>query len=90
MRSALRNLLWGCVVMAAFSPAVRACINDREVGKAEREFKSSYMGQTPSGEPSPTSGPDQSPTVPMAFLSLGSAMVLGAFVFSLNRPSLRR
>jgi hypothetical protein len=89
MGSAFRKLILGCVVTAALSPAVQACINDREVGKAEREFKSSYMGQTPSGEPSPTTGPEQSPTVPMAFLGLGSALVLGAFVVSLNRPGHR-
>jgi hypothetical protein len=70
------------VLLSAVLPA-RACINDREVERAEREFKSQYL-QTPPAEP-PTSEPaPQSQGLPIAFLGGGTVLLLGATMTVLN------
>ena len=71
---------------AAALPA-RACINDREVTRAEREFKSQYQQTAPAGEP--TSEPSRSEGLSVAFMGGGTVLLLGAAVTVLNlrKPS---
>ena len=83
-------LVLGCLLLTA-GPAARACINDREVNSAEREFKSSYMEDTPQGEPAPEyAPPPPDRTAPLAVLGLGSTLLLGAAVVCLKRPGGQR
>jgi hypothetical protein len=87
MRPIFAFLLICCCIAFVFATPASACINDREVGKAEREFKSSYMGNTPNGQTVPAeSSPGEDSTKPIAFLSIGSVLLVGAFVVTLKRP----
>ena len=89
MRVISRILLCAAILLLMAGSA-RACINDREVGNAEREFKSSYMGGTPTGEAVPDeSSPSGDTTVPIAVLGTGSVLLLGAMVISLKGPRAR-
>src|SRR5207253_1382396 len=85
LRYTLSLLLLTCLVV----PAV-ACLNDREVNTAEREFKSQYLDKTAQpvspGElsvPSPDEGHAQAAAV------LGIGLLAGATVLGLTRPNKR-
>jgi len=85
----LLSILTVSFLMICAIPA-RACINDREVGKAEREFKSSYMSDTPTGQPANYDpSPDGDAMTPMAILGTGAMLLVGATLVSLKRPGLR-
>jgi hypothetical protein len=63
------------LLLAAVATPVRACINDREVERAEREFKSQYLELAPASEPlSPSPGQ----MMPIALLGGGAVMLVGA------------
>ena len=66
--------------LLAFAGSAIACINDREVQNAEREFKSNYL-EAPPGQLSPgESGPGDSSgpvAVVAGALSLAGAVTLG-------------
>jgi hypothetical protein len=88
MRLFLVAMSAGLLALSAACPA-RACINDRDVNRSEREFKSSYQDRQPAGEPAPQytpPAPDQ--TRPFAMLGAGSALLVGAAVITL-RPTRR-
>jgi hypothetical protein len=79
----MRRLILGLSALALLGSAAlpaRACINDREVNRAEREFKSQYLAPTP-----PTSDPSgtQAKPIPIAFLAAG-VLLLGATAVILN------
>jgi hypothetical protein len=67
------------LLLAAGAMPVRACINDREVTPAEREFKSQYLQPAPAPQPSPAQGE----VLPVAFLGGGVVLLLGATVTAL-------
>jgi hypothetical protein len=78
-RFLLCSLLSGLVI-AWSSLSVRACINDREVNNAEREFKSQYQ-EKPSSEPPVPSPPSASDSFKeYGPLALGGALLVGAMV----------
>jgi hypothetical protein len=66
------------LLLAAFASPVLACINDREVNRSEREFKSQYMTPTPTSEPS--TPPSQDSWTPFALLGGGAVLLVGATV----------
>ena len=77
-----------CLLCTAFvTSAARACINDREIDNAEREFKSSYETSpdydTPPAPDSVTSA-DGRVTRNVA-LGLGGALFLGAGALTFKR-----
>ncbi len=83
----MRRLIFVELCLAALlavSPA-HACINDREVQSAEREFRSSYMDQTPSEPVSPGEIPEQQPASSWLITSLGGALLASAFTLGLIR-----
>ena len=51
----MRRLILGLSALALLAAALpaRACINDREVKRSEREFKSQYLKPRPPEQPSP-------------------------------------
>jgi hypothetical protein len=61
---------------------VGACINDREVNRTEREFKSHYLQPPPATNPWPT--PPHEPMMPVAFLGGGAVLLLGSTLMVLN------
>jgi hypothetical protein len=82
MRRFLLCSLVSGLVVALSSLSARACINDREVNNAEREFKSQYQ-EKPATEstvpaPSPVSTTDQ--LKEYGPLALGGALLVGAMV----------
>ena len=80
----MRRLLLGMsalALLAAAAPPARACINDREVKRSEREFKSQYQQPAPTGQPS-SEPPAEGQGV--AFVGWGSALLLGSVVTVLN------
>jgi hypothetical protein len=79
----MRRLILGLSALALLAAALpaRACINDREVKRSEREFKSQY--QQPAGQPSyepPAEGRGES----VAYVGWGSVLLLGSAVTVLN------
>jgi hypothetical protein len=73
------------LAVVAALPA-RACINDREVDNAEREFKSQYAD--PPADVTPTT-PAPSPGETLKFygpLAMGGVFLVGAFVQFRRRP----
>jgi hypothetical protein len=86
MRCFLFGPLTAAVLLAVFALPARACINDREVNNAEREFKSHYA-DPPAAEvvpPAPSTGDEIKFYGPLA---LGGLMLVGAFVQTLRQPS---
>ncbi len=76
------GFLAAAVLVGLCALPARACINDREVNNAEREFKSHYVDPTPA-ESSPPAGPVTSAGEQLKFygpLTLGGLLLVGAFV----------
>jgi hypothetical protein len=91
----MRRLILGLsafVLLAAAVAPARACINDREVKRSEREFKSQYQQPAPAGEPSYQPPAPQSPGLSVAFLGGGAVLLLGAagMVLGPRKPPSRR
>jgi hypothetical protein len=72
------------MVLAAAALPARACINDREVTRAEREFNSQYRQTVPATQPAPGSSGTQEKALPIAYLGSGAALLLGATATVLN------
>src|SRR5438874_1669804 len=70
-------------LLAVALPA-RACINDREVTRAEREFKSQYLQPTPATPPTSETAPAQGADFSAAYWGGGAVLLLGATVTVLN------
>jgi hypothetical protein len=80
MTTFFKSLLFACIVVAATNASARACINDREINKAEREFKSSYptvpsVEQISPDELTPPPGPR---IVRIAAVGVGAGLILAA------------
>lgn len=76
-------LVWFALLVLA--PVASACINDREVYKTEREFRSQYNGEEPvEQEPE---GPSLDLTS-IGLTSIGGVMLLGAVVSVRRRETL--
>jgi hypothetical protein len=76
----MRRLLLGLsalALLASAAPRALACINDREVNRAEREFKSQYQ---PTAAPTPpaVSPGSRDSVLPIAFLAGGAVLLLAA------------
>jgi hypothetical protein len=80
------RLLFGLsalMLLVAFALPAQACINDRDVNRAEREFKSQYLQPAPATQPvRDPSGPWEN-ALPIAFLG-GGVLLLGATTMVLN------
>ena len=64
--------------------AAQACLWDREVVPAEKEFKSRYIEK----EPPPAVSPESEPSTPLNLLAYGGggiALLVGAFVVGMSR-----
>jgi hypothetical protein len=90
MRRFLLPFVSSALLLVSALPA-RACINDREVDNAEREFKSHYLAPQPADPTtSPTAEPAPGDLVqrygPMA---VGGLLLVGAFVQTWRRPGAR-
>ena len=62
------NGLAALLVVTVGALPASACINDREVGRAEREFKSQYLEQPPANDPYPESASTPGPIASVIFL----------------------
>jgi hypothetical protein len=71
------------LLLAAIATPVLACINDREVNRSEREFKSQYMTPTPTNQPS--TQPSQDSWTPFAFLTGGAVLLVGATITTIKQ-----
>jgi hypothetical protein len=76
-------LLCGVALLTA-SDALRACYNDREVERAEREFRSQYASP-PLTPPQPVSPAVEEQVKLYAPLSMGGLLLVGAFVQTVRR-----
>jgi hypothetical protein len=66
------------VLLAAAALPAQACINDREVDRTEREFKSHYLETAPVTQPAPNPSGTEQKALPIAFLGGGGILLLGA------------
>jgi hypothetical protein len=83
MRPTLVGLCLLFVATTLVLPA-RACINDREVNRSEREFKSQYQQPSPGADPTGPPAAPQSSDLPLVFLGGGTVLLLGAGLTVLN------
>jgi hypothetical protein len=77
----MRRLVTGLsalMLLAAAALPAPACINDREVNRAEREFKSQYRQTVPTTQPAPAPSGTQEKALPLAVLGGGAVLLLGA------------
>jgi hypothetical protein len=82
----LTSLASLCLLAAAGS--ARACINDSEVDRSEREFKSQYNTSPLRGEPAPEYTPPVADSKgPLVWLAGGSLLFVGACVLCFRRPA---
>ncbi len=77
MRRLLPLAVLSLFLAGALSPA-RACINDREVEKAEHEFKSSYNAQPDYPEQPEQQSSPETERKELLFGGLGIALLSGA------------
>jgi hypothetical protein len=84
MRPLLLASLASLVLCGAGTPA-RACVNDREVDRSERQFKSQYNIDPPAGDPVPGYAPKGQANDPLVWLGGGSLLFLGACALCLRR-----
>lgn len=66
------------MLLATAALPARACINDREVIRAEREFKSQYLRPVPATQPASEPPTIQEKALPIILLGFGGALFLGA------------
>jgi hypothetical protein len=69
------------IVSVAFTSAAQACINDREVGNAEREFKSNYNykpGERPLSSPEMSEPATASHLMVYGGMAMGTLLLVGA------------
>jgi hypothetical protein len=89
MRRSLLCLLTSAVLLAITALPTRACLNDREVDNAEREFKSHYADPAEGQSPRlpPPSATDQLKYY--GPLAMGGLLLVGAFAQVRRRPGAR-
>jgi hypothetical protein len=87
MRRWLLNGCSSCLALALFAAAAPACLNDSEVNKAEREFKSQYQYKTRYQERTvPVSpSPETRPIGPIAATGIGTVLLCGAAVLCFRK-----
>ncbi len=80
-RFLLCSLLSGLVVVVS-SLSARACINDREVNNAEREFKSQYQEKSAAEPSAPVPSPALTSDQLKEYgpLALGGVLLIGAMM----------
>jgi hypothetical protein len=89
MRPLVLASLASLLLFSAVPPA-RACVNDREVDRAEREFKSQYNGKPLRGEPAPEYAPPPAREGgPLAWLGGGSLLLAGACLVCFRRTGVQ-
>lgn len=76
--------LTALMLLGATALPAQACINDREVNRAEREFKSQYLKPAPATQPAPDPSGIQGQALPITFLGSGGLLLLGAMATVLN------
>ena len=76
----MRRLL-ALLVLAGFAGPAAACINDNELPKYEREFRSQYRGQE-----GPPATPSSGTPYEYILLGTGGALMMGATVIAIRRP----
>jgi hypothetical protein len=86
MRKLLRGLLASVLMLALTAVPVRACINDSEVIKDEREFKSTYEQK----EPEPVAPPESQPKLRNGVqvgvpVTIGAVLLVGAALVVVRR-----
>lgn len=85
MCGAFKSTLAALIVLGATTTPVLACINDREVDKSEREFKSYYLDQQLTG---PQSDPtDRSDLMIYGGMGTGVLFLVGATVVGFRKSS---
>jgi hypothetical protein len=84
----------GLVVFGMTAAPAAACKNDREVGRAERQFKSDYLEQEEREVPSSEEySPRENQThfnLTAGFTGLGSVLLVAGIVLSLLKPGGRK
>ncbi len=86
MRRILLVLLVAVLALVVHVSTASACLNDREINKAEREFKSTYDKAPPAPEyqpPPPDTGKEKLITLGGG---IGAGLLAGAVVIGLRRP----
>ncbi len=86
MRFPFRGVLLSLVTAVAAAGPLQACLNDREVARAEREFKSQYTDQATPEPVSPGETPAGQPWRNPVATGLGAAMLVGAAYLLFARP----
>jgi hypothetical protein len=76
MKQLFPRIALGLLLAGAWVPTARACINDREVNAAEREFKSSYQDRS---TPAPSPYPHEGPVTPLALMGIGGSLLVSSF-----------
>jgi hypothetical protein len=81
MRHSLPAIAASLALLGACALPAAACINDREVGPKEREFKSHYQDNQPGTIPVQEISPaTEQKLAPYAVLGAGSLLLAGAVV----------
>jgi hypothetical protein len=75
------------LVLGVGALPARACINDREIGRAEREFKSQYLQQAPAYDPNVETALAQGPVASIIFFGAGAVLLLGSTLSALTLPN---
>lgn len=84
----LRSSLSALVVLMSLAGPAAACLNDREIDSAEREFKSNYQEKAaPSPSPAQPSSDDR--LLVWGGAGAGSVLLVGALVLGLTMPRRR-
>jgi hypothetical protein len=84
-----KSALGALTVLGATAAPVLACINDREVNKSEREFKSHYLDPQPlpgAGAPSDDST-DRGDLMVYGGMGTGTLFLIGAVVVGFRKSS---
>lgn len=81
MRHFITSALLSFLAMAVANTTAQACINDREVERIEREFKSQYQVEP---QPKDVSPEPANQGVPLALSGTGVVLLLGSVVVCLK------
>ncbi|HLW64581.1 MAG TPA: hypothetical protein VKS79_04620 [Gemmataceae bacterium] len=78
------RLLATFACLFALCGVASACLNDSELPGHEREFRSSYKREAP---PAPSTDSQPSSNTPLVLYGTGGALLAGAGLMILRRPS---
>ncbi len=89
MCRSLKSIAMALAVLGATAAPVLACINDREVDKSEREFKSHYLDQqpTPSASPQSDESTNRGDLVIYGGMGTGTLLMIGAVVVGARKST---